>query len=349
MKVSQFHPKTVFYFKPMNVDTLDTLENLAKKILAWPFYSHFNKLPRLAQRLLVVASLFTWTTAILALLYFFINPIVAYGSLASILAGLATGVGALPALFFKEVKPRTLYIMLGGAAGVMLAATAFSLVVPGIQFGNQIWPDKGIFVVAVGMIVGALFLELADRFIPHYHFDAGSTELVGSLRKIWLFIVAITLHNFPEGMAVGVSFGSGDWHNGLAIAFAIGMQNIPEGLAVALPLVGLGYSRRHALMIATLTGLVEPIGGFLGVASVTVFFPLLPMGMAFAAGAMLFVISDDIIPETQSKGKERSATFALVIGFIVMMMLDNMLGAPQQSGGPIQAPPAADSTPFYSR
>jgi ZIP family zinc transporter len=326
----------------MNVDALDTLETLAKKILAWPFYKRVSNQSPLAQRLVVVASLATWTTAILAFLYFFINPIVAYGSLASIVAGLATGVGALPALFFKEVKQRTLYIMLGGAAGVMLAATAFSLVVPGIQYGNQIWPGKGIFVVAVGMMLGAIFLELADRYIPHSHLTEQSSELVSSLRKIWLFITAITLHNFPEGMAVGVSFGAGDWHNGLAIASAIGLQNIPEGLAVALPLVGLGYSRKQALMIATLTGLVEPIGGFLGVAAVTVFYPLLPIGMAFAAGAMLFVITDDIIPETQSKGKARSATFAVMVGFVVMMMLDNMLGgSPQPASNPVPPPPAA--------
>lgn len=328
----------------MNIDALDTLETLVKKALAWPFYKHFSNQSALAQRLIVVTSLATWTTIILAFLYFFINPIVAYGSLASILAGLATGLGALPALFFKEVKQRTLYIMLGGAAGVMLAATAFSLVVPGIQYGNQIWPGKGIFVVAIGMLVGALFLELADRYLPHSHFTEQSSELVGSLRKIWLFITAITLHNLPEGMAVGVSFGSGDWHNGLGIAFAIGLQNIPEGLAVALPLVGLGYSRKQALLIATLTGLVEPIGGFLGVASVTVFYPLLPIGMAFAAGAMLFVITDDIIPETQSKGKARSATFAVMIGFVIMMMLDNMIGgSPQPASAPAVAPVQTNS------
>lgn len=331
----------------MNVNAIDTLETLAKKVLAWPFYRQFSSLSPLGQRLVVVASLATWTTIILAFLYFFINPIVAYGSLASILAGLATGLGALPALFFKEVKQRTLYIMLGGAAGVMLAATSFSLVVPGIQYGNEIWPGKGVIVVAIGMLVGALFLELADRYIPHNHFSEKSSELVSSLRKIWLFIIAITLHNFPEGMAVGVSFGSGDWHNGLAIAFAIGLQNIPEGLAVALPLVGLGYSRKQALMIATLTGLVEPIGGFLGVAAVTIFLPLLPIGMAFAAGAMLFVIADDIIPETQSKGKARSATFAVMIGFVVMMILDNMLGGQTVGGSAPPPPPLSDSSMIY--
>src|SRR5512136_2996376 len=154
----------------MNVDALDTMETLAKKVLSWPFYKQFSNQSPLAQRLIVVGSLAPWTTIILAFLYYFINPIVAYGSLASIVAGLATGLGALPAIFFKEVKQKTLYIMLGGAAGVMLAATAFSLVVPGIQYGNQIWPNKGIFVVAIGMMIGALFLELADRYLPHDHF-----------------------------------------------------------------------------------------------------------------------------------------------------------------------------------
>lgn len=310
----------------MNLNALESLEALAHKVLAWPFYEKFATQSPLVQRLVVFSSITFYTTVILAFIYFFINPIIAYGSLASILAGLATGLGAMPALFFKEVKQKTLYIMLGGAAGVMLAATAFSLVVPGIQYGNQIWPGKGIFVIAVGMLVGAGLLELADRWLPYERFLEERSELISSLRKIWLFIVAITLHNFPEGMAVGVSFGSGDWHNGAALAIAIGLQNIPEGLAVALPLVGLGYQRKQAVMIATLTGLVEPIGGFFGVAAVTLFFPLLPIGMAFAAGAMLFVISDDIIPETQSRGKLRAATFAVMIGFVIMMMLDNMLG-----------------------
>lgn len=304
----------------------NALENLAHKALSWPFYQKFSNQTPLMQRFLLVASLSVHTTVFLGFIYFFINPIIAYGSLASILAGLATGLGALPALFFQRVSQRALYIMLGGAAGVMLAATSFSLIVPGIQYGNQIWPGKGIYVIAIGMMVGALCLELIDRVMPYHKFLKDPAGLITSSNKIWLFIIAITLHNFPEGTAVGVSFGSGDWHNGTALAIAIALQNIPEGLAVALPLVGLGYERKQAVKIALLTGLVEPIGGFLGVSTVTVFYPLLPIGMAFAAGAMLFVITDDIIPETQSKGKARSATFAVMTGFIVMMILDNMLG-----------------------
>ncbi len=298
---------------------------LQRKLEAFALYRKYRGLPLLAQRMVLVSSLALGTTLMLTIIYFYISPIVAGGALASILAGLATGVGALPAMFFKKVSERALYTMLGGAAGVMLAATAFSLLVPGIDYGNQVWPGRGIYVVAGGILVGAAFLELADRFLPYERYLSNKADLASSLRKIWLFIAAITLHNFPEGMAVGVSFGAGDWHNGIVLAIAIALQNIPEGLAVALPLVALGYRRGQAVFIATLTGLVEPIGGFLGVAAVSIFFPLLPIGMAFAAGAMLFVIADDIIPETQSKGKARHATFSFIIGFVIMMILDNLL------------------------
>jgi ZIP family zinc transporter len=136
------------------------------------------------------------------------------------------------------------------------------------------------------------------------------------------FALAITIHNFPEGLAVGVSFGSGNLTAGLVVAMAIGLQNMPEGLAVALPLLREGYSRRRAVLYGTLTGLIEPVGGLLGVALVSIFHPILPWALAFAAGAMLFVVSDEIIPESHRKGFERQATFGLVIGFIVMMLLD---------------------------
>ncbi|MDD2767642.1 MAG: ZIP family metal transporter [Methylococcus sp.] len=301
-------------------------KELGERIKACPLAQRYLALPLLMQRLAAVASGVAALTLILALVYIYISPVIASGILASVLAGLATGAGALPALFVREVSHRTLCIMLGGAAGVMLAATAFSLIVPGIEYGNQVWPGKGIFAVAIGMLTGALFLELADRVLPYERFLAEKGELIGSLKKIWLFIVAITLHNFPEGMAVGVSFGGGDYHDGVALAIAVGLQNIPEGLAVAMPLVGMGYNRRQAVLIATFTGLVEPLGAVMGLGMVAAFFPLLPLGMAFAAGAMLFVISDDIIPETQSRGKMRSATFAVMIGFVVMMILDNLFG-----------------------
>ena len=251
---------------------------------------------------------------------------IAMGFLASMLAGLATGVGALPALVFKSVPDKVLNTMLGGAAGVMLAATSFSLIVPGIEYGDQQWPGYGVYIVVFGMLAGAVFLDRVDKWLPHEHFVMGPEGPSSKLKRIWLFIIAITIHNFPEGLAVGVGFGAGDVGAGTSLAIGIGLQNMPEGLAVALPLLGLGYSRWRAIGIATLTGLVEPIGGLLGVVAVTVFHPVLPFALAFAAGAMLFVISDEIIPETHSKGKSRLATFGVMVGFVIMMALDNLLG-----------------------
>ncbi|MFH1993051.1 MAG: ZIP family metal transporter [Pseudomonadota bacterium] len=251
---------------------------------------------------------------------------IAMGTLASLLAGLATGVGALPALIFRDVSDKVLNTMLGGAAGVMLAATSFSLIVPGIEYGDHLWPGYGVYIVVFGMLFGAVFLDRVDKWLPHEHFIMGPEGPSSSLKRIWLFIIAITIHNFPEGLAVGVGFGTGDIGAGTSLAIGIGLQNMPEGLAVALPLLGLGYSRWRAIGVATLTGLVEPIGGILGVGAVTFFNPILPLGMAFAAGAMLFVISDEIIPETHSKGKSRSATFGVMFGFVIMMALDNLLG-----------------------
>lgn len=290
-----------------------------------PYYQKIMALP-VMQRYLVLLGLFLAIQIIIfGSLYLLFGRIVVIGFLASILAGLATGIGALPTLFFKKISNDLFNSLLGGAAGVMLAATAFSLLVPGITYGNEIWPSKGIHVVSFGMLLGALFLHYADRQLPHVHFDAVSDTQLNSLKKIWLFIIAITIHNFPEGMSVGVSFGAGDMKNGIVLAIAIALQNIPEGLAVALPLLGLGYSKWRAIGIATLTGLVEPVGGLLGITMVTIFQPVLPIAMGFAAGAMLFVISEEIIPETHSKGRSRYATFALMIGFIIMMTLDNLI------------------------
>jgi ZIP family zinc transporter len=289
-----------------------------------PFYQRVIALPPLGQKLVLVGSLTFLLSVMLTLVYFFVDRIIAIGSLSSILAGLATGVGALPVLFYKQITHKTLNTMLGAAAGVMLAATAFSLIVPGIQVGNQLWPGYGVYVVAVGIMVGAGFLVLADQWLPYEKY-LQQGESFDSLRKVWLFIAAVSLHNLPEGGAVGVSFGAGDWHNGVALATAVALQNIPEGLAVAMPLVALGYRREQAVLIATLTGLIEPIGGVLGIVMAKAFLPLMPIGMAFAAGAMLFVITDDIIPETQSRGKARYATFAMMTGFIIMMILDNLM------------------------
>jgi ZIP family zinc transporter len=249
-----------------------------------------------------------------------------YGVLASLLAGMATGVGALPVFFFKSVPQKILNTLLGASAGVMLAATSFSLVIPGIENGEIVWPGFGVYIVVFGMLSGALVLDLIDKYLPHEHFIKGPEGPSTKLKRIWLFVIAITIHNFPEGMAVGVGFGTGDIGSGISLAIGIGIQNIPEGLAVALPLLGLGYSRWKAFSIAAATGLVEPIGGILGAGAVTFFHPILPFALAFAAGAMLFVISDEIIPETHSKGKSRQATYGVMVGFVIMMALDNLLG-----------------------
>jgi len=237
------------------------------------------------------------------------------GSVASLLAGLATGAGALPVLFTRKVSDKLLDVMLGFSAGVMLAATFFSLLVPAIDLG-------GIWVAVFGIMFGAITLHLVDRFIPHFHPALGAEGPSSRLSRVWLFALAITIHNFPEGLAVGVSFGSRDVAAGLVVATAIGLQNMPEGLAVALPLLREGYSRRRSFWFGTLTGLVEPVGGILGVALVSFFHQILPWALTFAAGAMLFVLSDEIIPESHRKGFEREATFGLITGFLVMMLLD---------------------------
>jgi ZIP family zinc transporter len=244
--------------------------------------------------------------------------IIQLGVISSLLAGLATGAGALPVLFTRRISDRLLDVMLGFSAGVMLAATSFSLIVPAIEL-------SGPWVAVFGVVLGAFVLHLVDRSVPHLHPLLGAEGPPSKLPRVWLFVLAITIHNFPEGLAVGVSFGSGDVTAGLVIALAIGLQNMPEGLAVALPLLREGYSRGKSLWYGTLTGLVEPVGGLLGVALVSIFIPILPWGLAFAAGAMLFVVSDEMIPESHRKGFEREATFGLIAGFVVMMALDCMI------------------------
>ncbi|MDH5450187.1 MAG: ZIP family metal transporter [Candidatus Bathyarchaeota archaeon] len=244
-----------------------------------------------------------------------IEETILLGSVVSLAAGLATGAGALPVLFTTKISDRLLDILLGFSAGVMLAATSFSLIVPAIDL-------SGPWVAVFGLVLGAFVLHLIDRFIPHFHPALGKEGPPSKLSGVWLFVIAITIHNFPEGLAVGVSFGSGDVAAGLAVAMAIGLQNMPEGLAVALPLLREGYSRQRSLWYGTLTGLVEPVGGLLGVALVSIFHPILPWALAFAAGAMLFVVSDEMIPESHRKGFEREATFGLIVGFVIMMLLD---------------------------
>ncbi|HPM78320.1 MAG TPA: ZIP family metal transporter [bacterium] len=252
-------------------------------------------------------------------------PIPLLGLLASLVAGLATALGAAPILFTRNISQRTQDVMLGFGAGVMLAATSFSLIIPAIEFTGDNW--GGALTVAAGMMLGALFLFSSDKYLPHEHFIKGPEGSDATkIRRIWLFIIAIALHNFPEGLAVGVGFGGGDLQNGATLALGIGLQNMPEGLVVALALVTEKYSVGKAWFIALLTGLVEPLGGLIGAGVVSVAQPILPWGLAFAAGAMLFVISDEIIPESHRKGFEKEATFGVMLGFLIMMVLDIALG-----------------------
>jgi len=239
------------------------------------------------------------------------------GSLASLVAGLATGVGGVLVFFIKRVSDKFLDASLGFAAGIMLAASFFSLIVPAIEIG-------GIGKTALGIILGTIFLVYAERLTPHLHRVTGIKGPSTRLSRLWLFILAITIHNFPEGLAVGMGFGEGDVRTGTVLAIGIGLQNVPEGLAVALPLLREGNTKLKAFLIALFTGLVEPVGGFLGISVVSVGKFLLPYGLAFAAGAMLFVISEEIIPETHSRGNDREATIGVITGFLIMMVLDNL-------------------------
>ncbi len=251
------------------------------------------------------------------------------GSIGSLLAGMGTTVGALAIFPLRKPSARAEDGLLSAAAGVMLAATFFSLLLPALERADSLTTSRlaGVSIVGAGLICGALGLFFIHRWVPHEHFLLGKEGPDNSrLARIWLFVIAITLHNFPEGMAVGVGFAGGDKGNGTSLAIGIGLQNIPEGFAVAISLLSIGYSRAMAFWVAVLTGLVEPVGGTIGAAAVTLAEPLMPAILGLAAGAMLFVISDEIIPETHRRGYETVATFSLLGGFVAMMYLDVIFG-----------------------
>lgn len=254
--------------------------------------------------------------------YFTRETIIAIGL---VFPGLMTALGAVPVFFTKNVSQKLLDVMLGFAAGIMLSATCFSLVMPSIEYGGGDF--KAVMITSAGIVLGAFIIDMIDKFSPHEHLiDKRREGVSSSLSQIWLFIIAITIHNFPEGMATGVGFGTENIGDGLALALGIGIQNMPEGLAVALSLMREKYSVRYAFIVAALTGLVEPVGAVLGFGLVNIFKPVLPVVLASAAGAMLFVICDEIIPETHSKGYEREATYGVIFGFVIMMVLDILLG-----------------------
>lgn len=250
--------------------------------------------------------------------------------LASLLGGLvATTVGAFPALVVGHLSPRVANAMLAFAAGVMLAATVFSLLLPGLalaepRFGG---PRAGALAVVAAMFAGGLAMSAIHRLLPHEHFLKGHEGPARErLARVWLLVLAISVHNFPEGLSMGVGAASGDATIGLGVTLGIGLQNLPEGFAVAMSLVGLGYSRAQALGVAALTGSVELLGGLAGAGLLAISQALLPVALAFAAGTMLFVISDEVIPETHRAGFGDTATAALFVGFGLMFFLDVVLG-----------------------
>jgi ZIP family zinc transporter len=254
---------------------------------------------------------------------------IALGFLGSLAAGSLTAIGAIPVLFGRIPAQATRDLSLGFAAGVMLSASFFSLIIPALdaaemQSSNAAVPAAS---VCLAILLGMGAVALMNERLPHEHFGRGREgPEAASLRRVWLFIIAITIHNFPEGLAVGVGFGAHGFDGGLPLAFGIGLQNAPEGLAVAVALIGEGYTKLRAWSIAALTGAVEPIGGLLGAGLITLSEPLLPWGLAFAAGTMLYVISHEIIPETHRSGHQDRATLGLAIGLVIMLFLDVWLG-----------------------
>jgi ZIP family zinc transporter len=244
-----------------------------------------------------------------------------------------TALGAAGVFLKKDVDRRLLDVMLGFAGGVMIAASFWSLLAPAIDMSAEL-PLPVWLPAAVGFLLGGGFLRLLDRILPHLHVGEDQPEgLKTTWRRITLLVLAITLHNFPEGLAVGVAFGaaaagipSATIAGALALALGIGIQNFPEGLAVAMPLRTTKMSPPRSFWFGQLSGLVEPIAGVLGAAAVLLFRPILPFAMAFAAGAMIFVVVEDLVPESHAEGNVDLATMGVMLGFAVMMILDVALG-----------------------
>lgn len=250
------------------------------------------------------------------------SPIV-QALIATIGTYLLTAIGTLPVFFFRSAPRRLMDAMMGFAAGVMVAASCWSLLVPAMESG-------GVFVAAVSLLAGGAFLYAADQVLPHLHPEFSDEASAEGPKVAWrrsaLLMFAMTLHNFPEGMAVGVSFGGGDLGAAIALAIGIGLQNIPEGLAIALPLRRGGMTAGRAFFWGQLSAAIEPVAGVIGAALVLTSAAFLPFGMAAAAGAMLYVVVEELLPETVRSGTVDIATIGFLVGFTVMMALDNALG-----------------------
>ena len=239
--------------------------------------------------------------------------------------GGATVIGALIGFIFKNISHKFSDIVLSFAAGVMLAAAMLGLIIPSLQYGGK----YGILITVAGIFAGAVCLNLIDKLVPHLHKIVGvepESHHNANLNKVLLFVLAIAIHNLPEGIAAGVGFGSGDTTQALIIAGGIALQNIPEGMVIIAPMLAAGISPRKTFIFAMITGFVEVIGTLIGYFAVSISTAILPFALAFAGGTMLYVISDEMIPETHAHGSERGATYALLIGFCVMLVTDVLLG-----------------------
>ena len=241
--------------------------------------------------------------------------------------GGATVIGAAVGFAFRKISHKFSDIVLSFAAGVMLAAAVLGLIIPSLEYGGKF----GLVMTVAGIFAGAICLNLIDKLVPHLHRMVDSDSDIeshnnGNLDKILLFVMAIAIHNLPEGIAAGVGFGSGDVAQAMVIAGGIALQNIPEGMVIIGPMLAAGVSPKKTFLVAMGTGLVEVVGTLIGYFAVSLSSAILPFALAFAGGTMLYVISDEMIPETHAHGNERGATYALLVGFCVMLITDVLLG-----------------------
>ena len=239
--------------------------------------------------------------------------------------GLATVLGAILGLILKNFTQKFSKIFLAFAGGIMLSASIFGLILPSLELGG----DYSLIITILGIFVGAICLNLIDKATPHLHKMIGvdiEEHKSTSLNKVLLFVIAIAIHNFPEGIAAGVGFGADDQTYGILIAISIALQNIPEGMVIIAPMINSGVSKKKTFLIASLTGLIEVIGTFIGYFAVKIASVILPFALAFAGGTMLYVVSDEMIPETHSDGNKRGVTYSLLLGFCFMLVLDVLLG-----------------------
>ena len=243
--------------------------------------------------------------------------------------GGATVIGAIIGFIFKNISHKFSDIVLSFAAGVMLCAAILGLIVPSYEYGEAYGTAWAITLTVLGIFGGAIALNLIDKLVPHLHKMAGGEQEnhknSPKLSKVMLFVTAIAIHNLPEGIAAGVSFGSGSTTEALVIAGGIALQNIPEGMVIIGPMLASGVSKKRTFIIAAITGLIEVVGTLIGYFAVSISTVILPFALAFAGGTMLYVISDEMIPETHSHGEQRGATYALLVGFCIMFISDILL------------------------